>query len=95
VSRQWAVSLLGESQPRETRASLLAGRPGQDRPDPGAIVCSCNSVGINTILGAIRDGCDTLDALGTATAAGTNCGSCRAELSAALAAHLLPAEAAE
>jgi assimilatory nitrate reductase catalytic subunit len=79
VSRQWAVGLLGESG--LTASVVLAGRPGSDRPDGGAIVCSCNSVGINTIADAItRHGCATVEAVGAHTRAGTNCGSCRAEI---------------
>jgi assimilatory nitrate reductase catalytic subunit len=79
VSRQWAVGLLGASG--LTASVVLAGRPGSDRPDGGAIVCSCNGVGINTIAEAIaRHGCATVDAVGAHTRAGTNCGSCRAEI---------------
>jgi assimilatory nitrate reductase catalytic subunit len=79
VSRQWAVGLLGEAD--LGAATVLAGRPGGNVVDGGAIVCSCNSVGINTITEAItRHGCATVDAVGARTRAGTNCGSCRAEL---------------
>src|SRR5690606_17637273 len=92
VSRQWAVSLLSESHPPQTRASVLAGRPGTDRPDPGAIVCACNGVGINTILDAVTSGgCHTVDAVGVATLAGTNCGSCRAEIAQLVDARLATA----
>jgi assimilatory nitrate reductase catalytic subunit len=79
VSRQWASGLLGEAN--LTASAVLAGRPAGDRPDGGAIVCSCNSVGINTITEAItKHGCTTVDAVGARTRAGTNCGSCRAEI---------------
>ena len=56
---------------------LLAGRPGADRPDEGALVCSCHEVGVNRIAAAIASGAANLDAVGIATRAGTNCGSCR------------------
>jgi assimilatory nitrate reductase catalytic subunit len=79
VSRQWAVGLLSEAD--LTAATVLAGRPGAHVADGGAIVCSCNSVGINTITEAItRHGCVTVDSIGARTRAGTNCGSCRAEI---------------
>ena len=93
VSRQWAVGLLAENG--LTASAVLAGRPRGDRPDGGAIVCACNSVGINTITDAIlRHGCSTVDAIGAITRAGTNCGSCRAELRTILEAHkVVPAEA--
>jgi assimilatory nitrate reductase catalytic subunit len=79
VSRQWAVDLL--SQAELTASMVLAGRPGADSPDGGAIVCSCMGVGINTITEAVtRHGCTTIEAVGALTRAGTNCGSCRAEI---------------
>jgi assimilatory nitrate reductase catalytic subunit len=74
---------------------VLAGRPRGDRPDGGAIVCACNSVGINTITDAIvRHGCSTVEAIGALTRAGTNCGSCRAELRTILEAQRVPAASA-
>jgi assimilatory nitrate reductase catalytic subunit len=73
----------------------LAGRAGDDQPDPGAIVCACFDVGVNTILAAIADqGLTSVEAIGAALQAGTNCGSCRPEL-AALLANAHPREAAE
>ena len=60
----------------------LAGRPGADRPDPGATVCSCYTVGVNTLRAAVAGGADTVEKLGRATCAGTNCGSCKPELQA-------------
>ena len=80
VSRQWAVSLLTESIKPARRADILVGRPGADRPDPGPIVCACFSVGANQIAEAARGGCHTVDARGAALKAGTNCGSCRADI---------------
>jgi len=91
VSRGHVAALLGEGgQP-----GLLAGRAGDDQPDPGAIVCACFDVGVNTILAAIADqGLTSVEAIGAALQAGTNCGSCRPEL-AALLANAHPREAAE
>ena len=61
-------------------AQHLAGRPGADMPDKGAIVCSCFNVGAKEIATAVRSGCGTVEAVGKATSAGTNCGSCRSEI---------------
>ena len=81
VSRQWAVDQLKEShQDRNARSMLVAGRPAAGRPDNGAIVCSCFSVGINQINFAARAGCRSIEAIGVALSAGTNCGSCRPEI---------------
>jgi assimilatory nitrate reductase catalytic subunit len=83
VARSWAVSQLTvEHGNLRKRFALVAGRPGADKPDPGAIVCSCLGVGVNQIVTAIRGGCHGVEAVSTETCAGTNCGSCRAEIKA-------------
>jgi len=47
----------------------------------GPIVCACFSVGLATIRDAIQSGAATsVDAIGQALRAGTNCGSCLPEL---------------
>ncbi|MEQ9138096.1 MAG: molybdopterin-dependent oxidoreductase [Thalassobaculum sp.] len=82
VSRTWAAERLGDgpAEPRQ-RYAILAGRAGGDQPDPGAIVCSCFAVGVNRIVAAIAgQGCASVNEIGAATNAGTNCGSCRAEI---------------
>lgn len=81
VARNWAISQLSANHADlRTRFSLVAGRPGAGGSDPGATVCSCFCVGINQITSAIRDGCHNVEAIGKALNAGTNCGSCRAEI---------------
>ncbi|MBB4955910.1 assimilatory nitrate reductase catalytic subunit [Agrobacterium vitis] len=81
VSRNWATSQLSRHfTDRRSRLSLIAGRPGTDQLDPGAIVCACFSVGANQISAAVKQGCSTVEAVGAALSAGTNCGSCRAEI---------------
>jgi len=90
VSRQWAAGLLGETA--LTGSAVLAGRPGADMPDSGAIICSCFSIGINTIAAAVvAQGCTTVEAVGACTRAGTNCGSCRAEIRGIIDAYRLQA----
>ncbi len=77
LARTHAVSLIGTSTPA---LQALAGRSGADQVDPGATVCACLNVGINTLRDAIAAGADSVEALGEATCAGTNCGSCKPEL---------------
>ncbi|MFD1252635.1 Nitrate reductase [Devosia equisanguinis] len=90
VSRQWAVGLLAQSD--LSASKVLAGRPGADTPDGGAIVCSCFGVGINTIAEVVsRQGCSSVEAVGALTRAGTNCGSCRAEIRSIVDANRLAA----
>jgi len=70
--------------------AALAGRTPADQPDPGATVCACFNVGRNTLLGAVAGGAQTVEALGAATCAGTNCGSCKPELATLLSEASLP-----
>ncbi|WP_374631538.1 molybdopterin-dependent oxidoreductase [Ferrovibrio sp.] len=82
VSRAWAAAQLErcDLSPAEC-LRLLAGRAGNDRPDQGAILCACHGVGVNPILRAITEaGCNSVAAVGVATKAGTNCGSCQGEI---------------
>jgi assimilatory nitrate reductase catalytic subunit len=68
------------------RYQVIAGRPAADQPDAGALVCACFGVGVNTILGAARSGhCRNVGDIGRQLRAGSNCGSCRAEISVLLA----------
>jgi len=81
VARNWAISQLRTSfDDIRSRLSIVAGRPGAGRSDPGATVCSCFGVGVNQIVAAVRGGCRSVAAVGQSLDAGTNCGSCRAEI---------------
>ena len=70
------------------RLSLLAGRPARGQSDAGEIVCACFAVGLNTIRDTLRGGrIESVEALGAALKAGTNCGSCLPELARILEAE--------
>jgi assimilatory nitrate reductase catalytic subunit len=74
----------------------LAGQPGADQPDPGPTICACFTVGAHTIARAIADqGFVTVDAIGAALRAGTNCGSCRPDIAALINRHMPMKEAAQ
>ncbi|MEM8979078.1 MAG: nitrate reductase [Pseudomonadota bacterium] len=83
LSRAYAVAQIGQ---KASALAALAGLPSADMPDPGATVCSCMSVGVNTLRAAIGEGALSVEALGACTGAGTSCGSCKPELAALLAA---------
>jgi assimilatory nitrate reductase catalytic subunit len=86
VSRAWATDQLGQRfDGSASRFRLLAGRTGPAAEEPGATVCSCFGVGLNQIVSAARRGCRTVADIGGALKAGTNCGSCQAEIRAILA----------
>jgi assimilatory nitrate reductase catalytic subunit len=75
-SRDWLIAQLsaGDVSPVE----LLAGRAATPAPDRGPIICVCFDVGLNTILESIAGGgLTSVEAVGAAISAGTNCGSCR------------------
>ena len=78
--RDWLAERFGdESLSPLDRANVLLGRlPGVE--DVGPLVCACRSVGARTIKAAIRGGCQSPDAVGDKTSAGTQCGSCRPEI---------------
>ena len=81
VSRTWATEKLTNSfENTAEKLRVLAGRPGQDQSDRGAIICSCMGVGINEIRYAVSQGCSTVSEIGKMCGAGTNCGSCKSEI---------------
>lgn len=81
LSRMWLVSQFGNVFENSTdKYRVLAGRGCLGTPDKGAIVCSCMSVGINEITKAMQFGNMSVTQIGDTTTAGTNCGSCRAEI---------------
>lgn len=65
--------------------SVLTGVSPVDVPNPGPVLCSCFGIGINTITRAIESGAArSVDEVGAALRAGTNCGSCRPEIATLL-----------
>jgi assimilatory nitrate reductase catalytic subunit len=82
VPRAWLGSLLARSAlSAAERMALLAGRPSSGESETGAVICACFGVDQKRIVQAIRErGATSVEDLGTALKAGTNCGSCRPEL---------------
>jgi len=81
LSREWLVKQLStEFHTCADRQKVLAGRADAGVPDKGPIVCSCMGVGRNEVAQAIHSGNMTVEGIGKSTLAGTNCGSCRAEI---------------
>ncbi len=79
-ARTLVASLLGEPVPEAGRLAVLAGAT-QGAPAAGKIVCSCFSVGLDTLRRAIEeDRLRSVGDIGAALKAGTNCGSCIPEL---------------
>ncbi|MCG8493042.1 MAG: molybdopterin-dependent oxidoreductase [Sneathiellales bacterium] len=83
LSREWIADQLNQEiiEP-SSRFLLSAGRPGPSQPDKGPIICACFSIGANQISQAVtQEGCQNIDDVGTLLKAGTNCGSCKSEIS--------------
>ncbi|WP_127471472.1 nitrate reductase [Thiomicrorhabdus aquaedulcis] len=80
-SRDWLGRLFANATLTPSdRFALLAGY-GRNTPDPGAQVCACFGVGVNTLVSAIQSQkLTTVAQIGAHCKAGTNCGSCVPEL---------------
>ena len=71
--------------PGTANIDVLSGRASADVPNTGPVLCSCFSIGIGTILQAIETHqLVSVEQIGEALGAGTNCGSCRPEIAAVL-----------
>ncbi|MDP2213452.1 nitrate reductase [Phenylobacterium sp.] len=85
--RDWLAALFPKDQLSEAdRAALLIGFAPGVAVETGPLVCACRGVRRPRIEAAIAQGASSLDAVGAATGAGTQCGSCRPEI-----ARMLPA----
>ena len=60
------------------RRTLLSGRAAG--ASAGPVVCACHGVGLDVITAAIAGGAGSVEAVGAACKAGTNCGSCIPEI---------------
>ncbi|QOR38102.1 nitrate reductase [Billgrantia diversa] len=79
LAARFAEAANGEGLAPPHRRRLLAGCD-DGAANQGPVVCSCHQVGQRAILGAIREGDDSVEALGARLACGTQCGSCIPEL---------------
>ncbi len=79
---EWLIELFSrDALCLADRSAVLAGRPPAGGADLGPMVCSCFAVRKSSIADAVRAGAHDVDAVGAELKAGTNCGSCRPEIS--------------
>lgn len=90
LARGFVTEALSETHEGMGRYRVLAGQGGAGQPDHGAIVCACFQVGVKQIIAAIEGGASSVDAVGAALKAGTNCGSCKSDIRTLLAKTPLP-----
>ena len=85
ASRNWLATQLTVCHDKLTRNNLLAAIKPQHNADKGELICNCMEVGCRQLEAAINAGRgNTVQEIGIATGAGTNCGSCRGDIAAIL-----------
>ena len=85
LARGFVTEALAERHSGMARYRVLAGQGGAGSPDHGAIICACFQVGVKQIIAAIEAGAASVEAIGAALKAGTNCGSCKSDIRTLLA----------
>jgi assimilatory nitrate reductase catalytic subunit len=85
-SRDWLMALFDKTNLEDKdKMFLLSGRSNGSSEDAGVNICACFGVGKNTIVKAIKEkNINSVEEIGKALQAGTNCGSCIPELTALL-----------
>ena len=80
--RDWLSNLFKDEILQDNdRVSVLSGKSAGDVKDSGRTICACYSVGLNTIVDAVKtQELITAEQVGDALRAGTNCGSCVSEI---------------
>jgi assimilatory nitrate reductase catalytic subunit len=87
VDPSWINSLLSNEDVKPDQLHGLLNIQPDEQFKQGKLVCSCFKVAENTIIDAIKGGCDSVDRLGKQLKCGTNCGSCKSELSQMVKLH--------
>ncbi|MEM5532766.1 nitrate reductase [Pseudoalteromonas arctica] len=87
ISLEWINHLFAEPLLTFTQLqSLLYATPDEEFTQ-GAQVCSCFKVREQPIINAIKNGANTVEQLGSELKCGTNCGSCKTQLSQLIKQH--------
>jgi len=87
VDASWINSLLNSENVTAEQLHGVLNQQPDEQFTQGKLVCSCFKVGENSIVDAIKSGCDSVDSLGRTLQCGTNCGSCKSELSQMVKQH--------
>ncbi|MEP0355052.1 molybdopterin-dependent oxidoreductase [Paraglaciecola sp.] len=87
LDQNWISSLIGELNINPEKLHGLLNLQPDDSFKQGKLICSCFKVGENTIVEAIKQGNCSVDGLGASLKCGTNCGSCKSELSQLITKH--------
>lgn len=87
LDQNWISSLIGELNVNPEQLHGLLNLQPDESFKQGKLICSCFKVGENTIIDAIKQGNCSVDGLGASLKCGTNCGSCKSELSQLITQH--------
>jgi len=87
IESAWLEHIFSQTTlPESEIISLLSGI-SSDVFAKGKQICSCFNIGEKEIISAIEHGCNSVEQLGDTLKCGTNCGSCKSELSVLLNDH--------
>ncbi|MFT2090765.1 molybdopterin-dependent oxidoreductase [Paraglaciecola sp. 2405UD69-4] len=87
LDQAWISSLIGEKNINPEQLHGLLNLEPDESFKQGKLICSCFKVGENTIIDEIKQGNCSVDGLGASLKCGTNCGSCKSELSQLITQH--------
>ncbi|MEP1553320.1 MAG: nitrate reductase [Paraglaciecola sp.] len=87
LDQNWISSLIGKLNVKPEQLHGLLNLQPDESFKQGKLICSCFKVGENTIIDAIKQGNCSVDGLGATLKCGTNCGSCKSELSQLITQH--------
>jgi assimilatory nitrate reductase catalytic subunit len=87
ISLEWINHLFAEPLLTFTQLQSLLYAPPDEEFTQGAQVCSCFKVREQPIINAIKNGANTVEQLGSELKCGTNCGSCKTQLSQLIKQH--------
>jgi assimilatory nitrate reductase catalytic subunit len=90
IDPNWVNTLLVKDSLEPQDTHHLLNMPSAGWGTHSKLICSCFKISQASIITAIEQGCNTVDNLGVMLKCGTNCGSCKSELSQLLAQHLRP-----
>jgi assimilatory nitrate reductase catalytic subunit len=87
IESAWLAHIFSQENLSESDIKSLLSGSSSVEFSKGKQICSCFNVGEKEIISAIENGCSTVEQLGNTLQCGTNCGSCKSELSVLVNEH--------
>lgn len=89
IESAWLEHVFSQVSLSESEIQSLLSGTSSDVFAKGKQICSCLNIGEKEIISAIETGCSSVEQLGDSLKCGTNCGSCKSELSVLLTEHMV------